>query len=189
LPASSYDSGLGNLIGHYINLAPFHYCCSHYLFKMNAITVLLMVMALVSQAIAASVNSGWATAYSGPYDMDATGRNMCGFNARRLPDKWQVYYGAMNEADWNAAGGKGGICGRCIRVTGMRGQTTRGHKIKPIYVKIVDQCPSWACNKGSVDFSTSALKAITGFGWDKKKIKWSFASCPSAGRKLAMSDA
>lgn len=156
---------------------------------MNAITVLLMVMALVSQAIAASVNSGWATAYSGPYDMDATGRNMCGFNARRLPDKWQVYYGAMNEADWNAAGGKGGICGRCIRVTGMRGQTTRGHKIKPIYVKIVDQCPSWACNKGSVDFSTSALKAITGFGWDKKKIKWSFASCPSAGRKLAMSDA
>ncbi len=156
---------------------------------MNALTILFMLMALVSQAIAASVHAGWATAYSGPKQMDATGENMCEFNARGLPEKWQIYYGAMNEADWNAAGGKRGACGKCIRVTGVSGQTTRGFKIKPVYVKIVDQCPGWACTKGSVDFSTTALKAITGYGWDKKKIKWSWASCPSSGRKLAMSDA
>lgn len=161
---------------------------------MNAIAFLVLLMALVSQAIAKKVHTGWATAYSGPRKMDKTGKNACQFNARRLPDKWQIYYGAMNERDWKAVGGKKSICGRCIKVVGKRGQIARGHKIKPVYVKIVDLCPSWACKKGSVDFSTTALKAITGYGWDKKKIKWSWARCPSssnkkAGRRLAMSDA
>jgi hypothetical protein len=110
--------------------------------------------------------------------MDATGKNMCEFNARKLSMKWQVFYGAMNERDWNAIGGKSSICGRCIKVRGVKGHTTPGHVIKDIYVKIVDQCPSWACDRGNVDFSTVALKFITGYSWDKKKIVWEYAKCP-----------
>ena len=116
-------------------------------------------------------------AYSGPYHMDVTGQNMCEFRPSSLDNRWQVYYAAMNEADWDAAGGKGGICGKCIRVTGVKGQTTSGFNIKPIMVKVVDQCPSWACDQGSVDFSTTALQAITGFPWDKKLIQWEYADC------------
>lgn len=112
--------------------------------------------------------------------MDKTGKNACQFDADKLDDKWQVYYAAMNEADWNRYGGKSGICGRCLKVEGVKGETTRGHKIKPIIVKIVDLCPEWACPKKeghNVDFSTTALEAITGFDWDKKLIDWSFTSC------------
>jgi len=129
---------------------------------------------------ATAKGSGWGTAYSGPRDMDKTGENMCEFDQDKLPDHWQVYYAAMNEADWNAAGGKEGICGRCISVRGTSGQVASGHTIKPIIVKIVDQCPDWACDKGSVDFSTTALEAITGYSWDKKKITWVWTDCPSS---------
>ena len=127
-------------------------------------------------------------AYSGPRDMDATGQNMCEYKASQLDDRWEVYYGAMNQADWNAAGGKNGICGRCIKVQGVSGETTPGFAIKDVYVKIVDQCPDWACDKGNVDFSTTALKAITGFSWDKKLITWEYVNCPDDTQAL-VSDA
>ena len=143
---------------------------------MNAFTLVALLAAFVAQS-SAKTHYGWATAYSGPYKMDETGQNMCEFNPRKMKRKWQVYYGAMNEADWNEVGGIKGISGMCVRAPGTKGQVTRGHYIKPIIVKIVDQCPSWACNKGSVDFSTTALKAITGYGWDKKKIVWEWVHC------------
>lgn len=120
--------------------------------------------------------------------MDATGQNMCEYKRSELDDRWEVYYGAMNEADWNAAGGKNGICGRCIKVSGVAGETTPGFAIKDVYVKIVDQCPSWACDRGNVDFSTTALKAITGFSWDKKLITWEYVNCPDDTQAL-VSDA
>lgn len=145
---------------------------------MNLLVTLVLFSTLLLGATARS--TGWATAYSGPRDMDKTGQNMCEFDQDRLPDHWQVYYAAMNEADWNAAGGKSGICGRCISVRGTSGEVASGHDIRPIIVKIVDQCPSWACDKGSVDFSTTALEAITGYSWDKKKISWVWTECPSS---------
>jgi hypothetical protein len=111
--------------------------------------------------------------------MDATGQNMCEYKPTSLPYKWQVFYAAMNEADWNAIGGKSSVCGRCLAVRGMYGQTTPGFQIKTVYVKIVDQCPDWACERGSVDFSTTALQAITGYGWDKKRIEWEYVDCPT----------
>lgn len=119
------------------------------------------------------------TAYSSPLDMDATGQNMCEFDeARELNYRHRVFYAAMNQADWNAIGGKDKICSKCIRARGVPGQVAPGHAIVDVVVKVVDQCPSWACNQGSVDFSTTALQAITGYGWDKKAIKWEYTDCP-----------
>ena len=109
--------------------------------------------------------------------MDATGQNACEFSSGELDDQWQKFYGAMNEADWNEAGGKGGICGKCVVVKGVQGETTPGFSIKPVVVKIVDQCPGWACDQGNVDFSTTALEAITGYSWDKKAIVWDYIDC------------
>ena len=110
--------------------------------------------------------------------MDATGQNMCEFSNSDLDDKWRVYYGAMNQADWNKAGGMD-VCGKCIAVRGVPGDVNGGHKIETVIVKIVDQCPDWACDPGNVDFSTTALEAITGYDWDKKKITWDFVDCDS----------
>lgn len=109
--------------------------------------------------------------------MDATGQNMCEFHPSSLDRNWQIYYAAMNQKDWEDFGGKDKICGRCIAVRGVPGETTSGFHIKTIVVKIVDQCPDWACDEGNVDFSTTALKAVTGYGWDKKKITWEYVDC------------
>jgi expansin (peptidoglycan-binding protein) len=119
---------------------------------------------------------GYGTAYSAPFRMDSTGQNMCELNPQNLDPQWQVYYAAMNWQDWNAAGGGSNICGRCIKVVGTKGQTTPGFQIQPVIVKVVDQCPS--CDRGDVDFSTTALAAITGYPWDKKKIIWEYVTCP-----------
>ncbi|KAG7675203.1 hypothetical protein Ndes2526B_g08064 [Nannochloris sp. 'desiccata'] len=144
---------------------------------MTAFTTTLVVITALFAVACAQEYTGYGTAYSAAYDMDATGQNMCEFNPKSLEDKWQVYYGAMNEADWNKAGGKSGICGKCIRAEGVKGETTPGFKIKPVIVKIVDQCPSWACDQGNVDFSMTALEAITGYDWDKKLITWRYVDC------------
>jgi len=136
-----------------------------------------LILCITSQAFAYT-HTGKGTAYSAAYDMNATGQNMCEFTPKSMNKRWQVYYAAMNQADWNAYGGKSGICGKCLAVRGVRGQTTPGFKIKPIYVKIVDQCPDWACDRGNVDFSITALRDITGYGWDKKTIQWEFVDCP-----------
>lgn len=135
----------------------------------------ILLSTLFSVAFA-QTHSGWATAYAAPYQMDSTGKNMCGFNPTSLADKWQQYFVAMNQADWNANGGMG-ICGQCIRITGTAGQVAPGFTIKPIIAKIVDQCPSWACSQGSVDLSTTALSAATGYSWDKKTVTWEFVDC------------
>ena len=89
----------------------------------------------------ADAYTGLGTAYSGEGEIDATGKNMCEFDAPALPSRWQRYYAAMNEAQWE----DGDVCGRCIRVTGKAGV---------VIAKVVDQCPSWACDYGNVDFST-----------------------------------
>lgn len=128
-------------------------------------------------------HKGMGTAYSGSYEIDKTGKNACQFNAKKLPKKWQVYYAAMNEADWKKMGGKRGVCGRCLEVVGVKGETTRGHKIKPVIVKVVDLCPDWACKRGNVDFSKVALKKITGYSWDKKKIQWRYTDCEASTPK------
>lgn len=122
-------------------------------------------------------HKGMGTAYSGAYEIDKTGKNACQFNAKKLDKKWQIYYAAMNEADWKRMGGKRGVCGKCLEVEGVKGETTRGHRIKPVIVKVVDLCPDWACDRGNVDFSKVALKAITGYSWDKKKIRWRYTEC------------
>jgi len=114
--------------------------------------------------------------------MNDTGKNACQFKAKRLPKYWQKYYAAMNQADWKKMG-KRKICGKCIKVVGVRGHTTRGHRIRPVYAKIVDLCPSWACKRGNVDFSTVALQEITGYAWDKKKIRWEYVPCPKLNHK------
>jgi len=151
----------------------------------SKITLLALLAIFASASGQSFSHSGMGTAYSGPHQMDATGQNMCEINPSSLDDQWQVYYGAMNQADWDKAGGKGGIdgkggiCGKCIAVRGVPGQTTSGFNIKTVVVKIVDQCPDWACDPGNVDFSTTALEAITGYSWDKKAITWDFVDCNS----------
>lgn len=50
----------------------------------------------------------------------------------------------------------GGSCGRCVRVRG----TESGASGKSFLVMIVDECPT--CSRGDIDFSTTALEAITG---------------------------
>ena len=57
---------------------------------MNFLMLAILLAAFVAQA-SAKMHYGWATAYSGPYKMDATGQNMCEFNPRKMKRKWQVY--------------------------------------------------------------------------------------------------
>lgn len=147
-------------------------------------SVVLAVVALAASASAYKFK-GYGTAYSAAFDMDATGQNMCEYNPKKLSDRWNIFYGAMNEYQWKEMGGKSGICGKCIVARGIPGETTSGFEIQDVYVKIVDQCPDWACDRENVDFSKSALKAITGFPWDKKLITWEFVPCPDEAAAVA----
>jgi expansin (peptidoglycan-binding protein) len=150
-------------------------------------TIILLAIVLFAGVVDArdtKTHSGWGTAYSGAFQINKTGRNACQFDVRKLDRHWNIYYAAMNGADWRKAGGNRGgrsnACGRCIEVKGVKGQTTKGHHIKPVIARVVDECPSWACKPGSVDFSSVALKAITGYSWDKKRITWKYVDCPTA---------
>ena len=107
---------------------------------------------------------GIATAYSGAGQMNRTGRNACGFNPKSLGKKWNTYFVAMNEGDFNKAGRP---FGKCIEI---KGKST-------VYAKIVDICPKKYCKSGHVDLSSPALKKATGYTWDKKPVQWRFASC------------
>jgi len=149
---------------------------------MKCILFLAGLLLSMISATSAKVRTGMGTAYSKPFRMNDTGKNACQFKAKRLPKYWQKYYAAMNQADWKKMG-KRKICGKCIKVVGVRGHTTRGHRIRPVYAKIVDLCPSWACKRGNVDFSTVALQEITGYAWDKKKIRWEYVPCPKLNHK------
>ncbi|KAL4437431.1 hypothetical protein ABPG75_004570 [Micractinium tetrahymenae] len=132
---------------------------------------LLLAAGLLLAISAASAYQGDGTAYSGPGDKDATGRNACGFG--RLDSQWERMYGAMNHDQFPNS------CGKCVRVRG----TDSGASGKSFLVMIVDECPE--CKHGDIDFSTAALQAITGFSWDRKSISWDWDSCdgPTDARK------
>ena len=100
--------------------------------------ILLIIISIIISVESRKTHRGKGTAYSGPYQIDKTGKNACQFNAKKLPKRWQVFYAAMNEKDWKRMGGKRGVCGKCIEVRGVKGETTRGHNIKTVYAKIVD---------------------------------------------------
>lgn len=117
---------------------------------------------------------GQGTAYSAPNDMDATGFNMCEFKANTLPEKWQRYYAALSQNEWQS-NGMYDVCGRCIRACG----TEKDAEGRCVVAMVVDQCPDWACDPGNVDFSTVALEAATGYDWDRKNIEWEFVECDS----------
>ena len=149
------------------------------MFSIRFIMALVCLIGSLASVLGASRGQG--TAYSKPFRMNDTGKNACGFNAKKLPKRWQIYYAALNGADWRKAGVKGGkskACGRCLEVVGL--QRKRGKAKKKVIVKVVDECPSWACKKGNVDFSTKALQEITGYSWDRKKIQWKYTACPKA---------
>lgn len=146
---------------------------------MKIMLSLLSILLWMTNMAAAMSRTGYATAYSSPGKMNKTGRNACGFNPKSLSKRWQKYFVAVNQKDWNSAGGKSGICGKCVKVKGISGQTRRGHRIRTVYAKVVDMCPSKYCKKGHVDFSTNALQDVTGFSWDKKRVKWTLTKCPS----------
>lgn len=98
--------------------------------------------------------------------MNRTGKNACQFNPKKISKKWNRYYAAMNERDFKKAGRP---CGSCVKAKGATG--------KIVYAKVVDICPKKYCKSGHVDFSTVALKKITGYSWDKKPIQWKWSSC------------
>lgn len=133
---------------------------------MYGLTIAASLMALLT-LVAANQFQGRGTAYSGPNDKDATGFNACGFGD--LGSHWERFYGAMNSAQFG-----GDVCGKCVRVRGI----DSGASGKSFLVKITDECPT--CGHGDVDFSTTALEAITGFSWDRKRISWEFADCDGA---------
>ena len=134
---------------------------------MRSFAYILSILYTLFISVMAGDRRGVGTAYSGAGQMNRTGRNACGFNPKSLPKKYQTYYAAMNEGDFKKAGRP---CGKCVKVKGATGKT--------VYAKVVDICPKMYCKSGHVDFSSPALKAITGYSWDKKPIKWSWANCP-----------
>lgn len=128
---------------------------------------LSIIYLCISCAVAkGGYRKGVGTAYSGPGQMNRTGKNACQFNPKKLSKKWNTYYAAMNERDFNKAGRP---CGKCVKVKGKTGKT--------VYAKVVDICPRRYCNSGHVDFSSIALKKITGYSWDKKPIQWKWSAC------------
>lgn len=139
--------------------------------RSTVFSILCVLYALIACVSAKKKSSGGfkrgiATAYSGAGQMNRTGRNACGFNPKSLGKKWNTYFVAMNEGDFNKAGRP---CGKCIEVKGNSG--------KSVYAKIVDICPKKYCKSGHVDLSSPALKMATGYSWDKKPVQWRFASC------------
>jgi hypothetical protein len=66
----------------------------------------------------------------------------------------------------------GNPCGRCIRV---REVGSRRSMVHGVLLKVTDKCCS--CKWGDVDMCSGALRRITGFSWDRKKIEWTWANC------------
>ncbi|KAI3435837.1 hypothetical protein D9Q98_001895 [Chlorella vulgaris] len=130
----------------------------------------LMTSCLLAYIAAAHAYTGMGTAYSGAYDKDATGFNSCQFG--KLDDRWERFYGALPTSSFD----RSKDCGRCVRVRGTESDAPTNAWYK---VMIVDSCAS--CNgrgeENDIDFSTDALKAITGYSWDRKGIEWEWTSC------------
>ena len=138
--------------------------------QFTRVSTVVSLVCIISGARAAS-HSGFGTAYSDAYEIDKTGFNACQFNSKKLGKKWNVFYAALNEADWDDGGAEAGVCGKCIRACGDAGC---------VVTMIVDLCPGWACDRGNVDFSMPALEAATGFEWDRKPITWDFVDCDAS---------
>jgi hypothetical protein len=66
----------------------------------------------------------------------------------------------------SGCGSRSGGCGECAEVCGAKGC---------VVVKVIDTCASCSC--GDIDLSTDALKASTGYSWDRKHVTWKWTSC------------
>lgn len=110
---------------------------------------------------------GDGTAYSGDYEKDETGFNSCQFGV--LPDRWERYYAALPSHVFD----RQEHCGKCIKVRGTEDDAPG----EWVTLKIVDECASCE-GDDDVDMSVRALKKVTGYGWDRKKILWKFVDCP-----------
>lgn len=118
-----------------------------------------LLACLVMLVSSAAASSGMGTAYGGA---GQRGSGACGIGGNL--GRYETYYAAMNHGQY------GGSCGKCIRVCGKAGCAV---------LKVVDMCPG--CGHGDVDMSSEALKATTGYSWDRKPISWSYTSCGSSG--------
>ncbi len=76
----------------------------------------------------------------------------------------------------SGCGSRSGGCGDCVEVCGSKGC---------VVVKVVDTCGSCSC--GDIDLSTDALKASTGYSWDRKQVTWKWTSC-SGGSSASSAD-
>ena len=76
----------------------------------------------------------------------------------------------------SGCGSRSGGCGDCVEVCGSKGC---------VVVKVVDTCVSCSC--GDIDLSTDALKASTGYSWDRKHVTWKWTSC-SGGSSASSAD-
>ena len=135
----------------------------------RGLAALVWVLALSSswRGVAGRRYHGDGTAYSGDYSKDDTGFNSCQFG--RLDDTWEKYYAALSSRVFDRAG----HCGRCVRVRGTEGDAPG----RWVTAMIVDECAS--CAADDIDLSTRALKASTGYSWDRKRVEWEFTACGS----------
>lgn len=144
-----------------------HSCLTTMLVVRPIAAALFALLALAPSAEAKY--KGMGTAYSGAYKKDLTGFNSCQFGF--LGDTWETYYAALPSNCFE----HGSHCGECIRARGTESDAPG----KWVKVKIVDECAS--CTEphkwNGVDFSIPALKAITGYEWDRKGIEWEWTSC------------
>ncbi|KAL4860132.1 hypothetical protein ACK3TF_000335 [Chlorella vulgaris] len=136
-------------------------------FSRLALCCALMAIA----ATTAMAYSGDGTAYSGCGEQDKTGKNSCGFSRDELSGDWNCMYAALP----SGCGSQSGGCGECVEVCGAKGCAV---------VKVIDTCASCSC--GDIDLSTDALKASTGYSWDRKHVTWKWTSC--SGGSSASSD-
>ncbi|PSC72013.1 hypothetical protein C2E20_4764 [Micractinium conductrix] len=136
-------------------------------------TTLFGLLALVVTASAGG--TGWGTAYSAAGRKDDTGFNACQFGD--IGEPWETMYAALPTDSFQLSD-----CGKCIKVQGQESGAS-GDWIK---VMIVDACAT--CSGGDVDFSTNALEAITGFSWDRKKIKWEWTDCDGSSTSTASTE-
>ncbi|KAI3438970.1 hypothetical protein D9Q98_001385 [Chlorella vulgaris] len=134
---------------------------------------LIALLGMLAFAITSTAAySGDGTAYSGCGEHDKTGGNSCGFSGDELSGDWNCMYAALP----SGCGSRSGGCGDCVEVCGSKGC---------VVVKVVDTCGSCSC--GDIDLSTDALKASTGYSWDRKHVTWKWTSC-SGGSSASSAD-
>ena len=88
---------------------------------------------------------------------DANGTGACGFKAST-----NFYVVAMNGTDYDKS-----ICGKCIDVTGPKGD---------VVVRITDKCPG--CGAGGLDLSITAFTKIGDKSAGRIDVSWHYVACP-----------